>query len=110
MWAYALLMSDSELVRIERHDAVAVITMVRPPVNALNRELVDAVLQAIEHLGHGTDSRVLIITGGRRAFSSGADVNELRALPASHVREWIQHGQRVFNEIASFSRPVIAAI
>jgi enoyl-CoA hydratase/carnithine racemase len=102
--------SEQRLVKVEYHGAIAVVELTRPPVNALNRALIDQLLQAIEHIGRDPVARVVVVTGGRRAFSAGADVHELRELPAGHVRAWIQHAQRVLDEIANFGRPTIAAI
>jgi enoyl-CoA hydratase/carnithine racemase len=102
--------SEQPLVLMERRGPVALLTLNRPPVNALNRALLDAVLHAVEGCARDHDVRAVVLTGGRRAFSAGADVHEVVSLADAGAREWIEHGQRVLNEIASINRPVVAAI
>ena len=63
---------------MERDGAVAVITLNRPKVlNALNREMMDEVVDALEAFERDDDVRCIVLTGGERAFAAGADVNEL---------------------------------
>jgi len=54
----------------------------------------------------------LIVTGtGSRAFCAGADINEWSGYEAfAFAREWIALGHRVFDRLASFPKPVIAAV
>jgi enoyl-CoA hydratase/carnithine racemase len=52
------------LVRLERRGAVAVITLDRPPVNALSRELVSDLAAAIDGAGDPRPRR-----GGHQAIS-----------------------------------------
>jgi enoyl-CoA hydratase len=102
--------SEEPPVLSERRGAVAVLTLNRPPVNALNRALLDAMLHAVEACARDHDVRAVVLTGGRRVFSAGADIREVEPLSDAAVRTWIGHGQRVLNEIASINRPVVAAI
>ncbi|HYJ59888.1 MAG TPA: enoyl-CoA hydratase-related protein [Actinomycetota bacterium] len=73
----------AEFVTTEVRDAVACITLTRPPANAfdltLSRELGEAVRAAAEDDGVGA----IVITGGRRLFAAGADLTGLAsATPA----------------------------
>jgi enoyl-CoA hydratase/carnithine racemase len=102
--------SDEPLILSERRGSVALLTLNRPPVNALSRTLLDAILHAVEGCARDHDVRAVVLTGGRRAFSAGADVREIEPLSDAGARDWISHGQRVLNEIGSINRPVVAAI
>lgn len=102
-----------ENILVEREENIALITINRPQVlNALNAPTIRELDAAIDELGADEGVRAIIITGaGERAFVSGADINELRALPgAVDAMHLSSRGQRVFSKIENSPKPVIAAI
>jgi enoyl-CoA hydratase/carnithine racemase len=57
----------------ERHGLVALFTLNRPEkLNALNNELISALMAALDEIELDRSVRVIIITGAGRAFSAGA--------------------------------------
>jgi len=98
--------------KIERKGSVAILTISRlEKHNALNRETLGEIEAAVIELGRDEAVRALVVTGaGEKAFVSGADINELAVLDARGAREISAFGQRVFNHIANFKQPVIAAV
>lgn len=105
-------------LRIETHEIistqrVAIITIDRPPVNALDERALDELTTALEHLENRADIKVIILTGaGTKAFVSGADIRQLLeemrtkedVLPLSH------QAARVMCMIEKMAKPVIAAV
>ncbi|RIK45293.1 MAG: enoyl-CoA hydratase [Chloroflexi bacterium] len=79
-------MAHSDVVGYEVHGAVALITIQRPEkLNAINKQ-VALDLQAAWQRFEASEERVAVLTGaGERAFSAGADINDLpelwRAMP-----------------------------
>lgn len=72
-----------EVVSMERHGHVGVVTMNRPEVlNALNLQLQEETRAACAEIEADDDLRVMIITGTGRGFSAGADLSGARP-PAS---------------------------
>jgi enoyl-CoA hydratase/carnithine racemase len=73
-------MSETSLGILQRETfgAVAVLTMNRPPVNALNTEMYRAFLSRIDELEGESGIRVLVLTAapGSRLFCGGADIKE----------------------------------
>jgi len=58
-------------------DKVAVITLNRPAVrNAMNRELSQALMEALQRVRDEEGNRAAVITGAGRTFSAGADLKE----------------------------------
>jgi enoyl-CoA hydratase len=55
-------------------------------------------------------SAVILTGAGEKAFVAGADINQVGALDAIRAREWGRHGQKVFSQIETLTKPVIAAI
>src|SRR5438128_403599 len=97
---------------LDRHGAVASITINRPKVlNALNRQTLDELRRAILDLKQDDGVRAVILTGvGQKAFVAGADINELAVQTPASGREHALAGQHVFDLIENMGKPVIAAI
>ena len=103
--AYANLLYQVE-------DGIALVTVNRPEkLNPLNRETVDALGECFRDIVADDSVKAAILTGaGEKAFVAGADINQLTHLTALSGREWGLRGQRVFSQIESSPKPVIAAI
>ncbi len=68
----------TETLSIERNQGVAIATLNRPDaMNALSRELRDALATAFEEFEADRETRVVVLTGAGRAFSAGLDLREL---------------------------------
>jgi enoyl-CoA hydratase len=62
-------------VRVERRDAVLVVTLDRPEVrNALDRSVAEGVAAAVDELDASADLRVGVLTGAGGTFSAGMDL------------------------------------
>jgi 2-(1,2-epoxy-1,2-dihydrophenyl)acetyl-CoA isomerase len=93
-------MSQYETVNIERHGAVAVVSLNRPDVlNAFNSALIRDLLSAVEEVNQDDDIRVGILTGEGRAFSAGADLGET-----------IPEGQTVIDQLTLGYKPILMGI
>lgn len=89
---------------------IAVITLNRPEVlNALNAEVFQELEGALDEIRKDEKIKAVVITGGGRAFSAGADLSESPADEAG-MRKRIEIGQRVYDKIEDFEKPVVAAI
>jgi enoyl-CoA hydratase len=107
-------MSDSvvdNILRLEVSDYIAVVTLNRPPVNALNRAMRDAIIEAFDAVSERDDVRVAVLTGAGKAFCAGADLKD-RPDPTrtgafgAHNRVTRETG----NAIRECAKPVIAAV
>lgn len=105
-------MSEESLVRTERDERLAVVTIDRQEkMNALNPEVIAALGAAFEELREDDDVRGVILTGaGEKAFVAGADIAELARMDSLSGVEISRQGQRVFGSIERFPKPVLAAV
>src|SRR5438067_10870449 len=80
-------------------------------LNALNRELMVEIVDAVKALEADPALRLVIVTGaGERAFVGGADINELAALNPDSAREFITLVHRCCGGFHRLAVPVIARI
>ena len=99
-------------LRIENRGAVRVLFVHRPDVlNALNRETLGEIDQAVAQFVDDPSAGALVVTGsGEKSFISGADINELAVLDPRGAEDISRFGQRVVGRLEESPKPVIAAI
>lgn len=99
-------------ISIEERDRVAIVRLNRPQkMNALTREMLDALLELFERIKSERRVRAVILAGeGERAFCAGTDVGELAALDEAGARAASERGQKVCGLIERCGVPVIAAV
>ena len=99
---------------IEREAAATVLRLTLPEcddgTNRLTRARVLALTSAIAELGAEPEAKPVIITGNRRFFSAGADLDEIAALTGPAAYEFAAMGQRLVNTIAKFPAATFAAV
>ena len=98
-------------IKVEKEGKLAVITLDNPPLNALKSDLLGELDQKIDELSADTEIGALIITGaGDKAFVAGADISEFPNLNSENGEKLASRGQTIFQKIADFPAPVIAAV
>jgi methylglutaconyl-CoA hydratase len=96
------------------HDAgVATITLNRPEKrNAISFELIDDLLRALDEVAN-SDAIVVILTGAGKAFCSGMDLDNLKALLGRSPEQNLKDSQtmvRLFRTLYEFPKVTIAAV
>lgn len=91
------------------HDAIREIQLARPPVNALNLELLRALHGAVDDsIREG--ARGIVLSGAQGLFSAGVDVPALLQLDRAGVREFWQEFFALCGTLARAPIPLVAAI
>ncbi|MEJ8810354.1 enoyl-CoA hydratase/isomerase family protein [Variovorax ureilyticus] len=102
---------SNEWVRLEVSEGVALVTMDRQPVNALNREMRRQLVATFDAISEREDIRCAVLTGTGSVFCAGAD---LKDRPDSAVPgDFLDHNRitrETGNAIRECAKPVIAAI
>lgn len=98
-------------VRLEVADGVGLVTMDRPPVNALNREMRRQLVATFDAISEREDIRCAVLTGAGKVFCAGAD---LKDRPSADIPgDFLDHNRitrETGNSIRECAKPVIAAI
>ncbi|MEW6056450.1 MAG: AMP-binding protein [Bdellovibrionota bacterium] len=112
-----ILQIESTL-RVEYHDVkplakIAILTISKPPVNALDERALDELNTVVEHLGRRADIKAIILTGaGTKSFVAGADIRQF--LEEMHSAEDVlplsNKAAQVTRRLETLNKPVIAAI
>jgi len=93
--------------------AVATLTLNRPDKrNAISYELIDDLISALDEVKN-SDARVLILTGAGKAFSSGMDLDNLKALIGRSSEQSVEDTRtmvNLFRSLYEFPKPTVAAV
>ena len=95
------------LVRYEREQDVAVVTIDNPPVNALSPGVPEGLKAAIEQANADVEVRAIVVIGGGRTFIAGADVNEFGKPGSGQYLASLVDAVRAVEDSA---KPVVMAI
>lgn len=98
-----------ETLSLAREDGFAVITLNRPPANAISEQLMKDLAAALGSLANDDGVRAVILTGaGDKIFCAGADLGS--AFGGGDLETFIRFGNSVLRTIERFPKPVIAAL
>jgi 2-(1,2-epoxy-1,2-dihydrophenyl)acetyl-CoA isomerase len=94
--------SDTDHVRLEIADRVALLTLNRPErLNALSEEMIVAGIAALRRCGTDPDVGCVVVTGAGRGFCAGGDVSAMRdTATASWTFEQYVDRQRQWHELS----------
>ena len=95
---------------LERIGWVATLTLSRPKVNALSRQMVAELAAAAKVIAADDDCSVVVITSDQPHFCAGADLKERQKLPEEEVAGVVAAIGAMINDIARLPQPSIASI
>jgi Delta3-Delta2-enoyl-CoA isomerase len=97
------------LIETIEHDDIREVRLARPPVNALDPDLVDTLLRALD-AAFAARARAVVLSGQPGMFSAGLDVPALLRLDREQIARFWLAFLALQNRIAASPVPVIAAI
>ena len=97
-----------ENIAVDTRGKVGVITLKRPPVNALNSALIAELDQALDAFEDDHGIGAIVLTGSGKAFSGGADIKEMVQKDYADA----YHGDFIgpWERISRVRKPIIAAV
>lgn len=106
-------MSHYTTIQLAFDSGIATLTLNRPDKrNAISYELMDELIRALAEVKDST-ARVLILTGAGKAFSSGLDLDNLKALIGRTPEQNLQDSRTIvvlLRTLYEFPKPTIAAV
>lgn len=103
---------EKEYVRCQIEEGIAVVIVDNPSaLNALSRSVLTQLEKTFDGLAKNIEVKGVIITGaGEKSFVAGADISEFLSINGETAPAFMARGQRIFDKIEAFEKPVIAAI
>jgi enoyl-CoA hydratase len=100
---------DFKLIRAWTEEAIGIVQLNRPEVlNALNPEMFEELLAALEAFDADPSVRCLILTGSERAFSAGADIKQMARMGA--VDQMASPAPGRWERMRRLKKPIVAAV
>lgn len=94
----------SNVVSLKSHDAIGIITIDSPPVNALSAAVRGGILECVQRAIADPSIQAIVLTCAGRTFIAGADITEFGKPPKKPNLD------EVLTSIESSPKPVVAAI
>jgi enoyl-CoA hydratase/carnithine racemase len=92
-------------------EGVLRLTLNRPQaLNALNRELTEALERALEQVAAREDVRVLLVCGAGRAFCAGNDIKEMQTVTGADAQALAQRHAALMERFAHLPQVTLAVI
>ena len=100
----------ADLLSIERHDEVALVTLRRPEKrNALSIELRVELANAFAGLSEDAGVGCVVLTGAGSAFCSGMDTDQFGG-DREHRKRLVETSTLAFEAVGNCRRPIVAAV
>ncbi|RXT14649.1 enoyl-CoA hydratase [Ammoniphilus sp. CFH 90114] len=99
-------------VGLKVENRVGYVVITHPPANALNGDTFDGLNACLDYILEQDEIKVVVITGAGKFFVAGADIKEFHQAfgDGEKGRQLAEVGQRVFDRMEQFRKPIIAAI
>ncbi|PAV28902.1 enoyl-CoA hydratase [Virgibacillus profundi] len=102
-------MTDRSYIKVSRENGVGVIQLHRPEVaNALNRKMVDEIVEEMEAFDRDASIRVIVVKGNNKAFAAGADIEEM--LEDTPLSIELLDPFAIWDRLTLIKKPVIASV
>jgi enoyl-CoA hydratase/carnithine racemase len=105
-------MGDSpQSVRLTVDRRVGWIEYARPPVNAINWQMLDAIHDAIAAMIGDPQARVVVLASAVESyFSAGADLKEFKDMRGEAMHRWVDKCHQIVRLLRHSPKPLLAAI
>src|SRR5213594_4434770 len=104
-------MADAPIVELDAKDGVAWLRLNRPEaLNALNRELTQALEEALERVAAMDDVRVLVVAGRGRAFCAGNDIKEMEIGTPEEAEALARRHAALVHRFSTLPQVTVAAV
>lgn len=98
-----------ETILTETRGRVGLVTLNRPKaLNAINRQLTEELLSALEGFDRDPGIGCMVLTGSDKAFAAGADIKEMQS--ASFIEMYSNDRFSDWDRMGALRTPVIAAV
>ena len=102
-------MGDFQFISTSVQNRIGMVELNRPKqYNSLNRQMVREIVEAFEEFEHDENVRVIVISGKGKAFSSGADIDEMASDDSIRLELLNQFAD--WDRLSLMKKPIIGAL
>lgn len=101
---------EKSLLNLTIENNVGIIKLNNPPVNVLNRPLLEQLDRLIDEVKDNSEIKVIVLTGEGSAFAAGADIKSMPELKADTGEQMALYGQKIFSKLENLDKVSICAI
>jgi enoyl-CoA hydratase len=99
-----------ETLVVAKEGPIGVITLNRPDaMNAMNHKMVNELIAALGDFEKDDSIRCVVLAGSERAFSGGADINEMAELTAVQMA-MTGHFFPLWDKVGRYPKPIVGAL
>ncbi|PFH87750.1 enoyl-CoA hydratase [Bacillus sp. AFS088145] len=100
------------LLKVEKQDQIAIVTIDNPPMNALSAAMKEALREVFSDLNANNEVNLIILIGaGKKSFMAGADIKELpQRIGNPNIIPQTMKTHEIFNFIDFSPKPTIAVL
>ena len=98
------------MIDVARRGGVAIVTLRRPPANAMNLELTEEIAACFQDLRQDASVRSVVLTGEGKSFCAGVDLKAVPAFDEADQRRMVNALNSAFYRVYSCPVPVVGAI
>jgi 3,2-trans-enoyl-CoA isomerase len=102
--------ADMSFVTVQEQEGVAVLTLTRGKVNALNGLVVDELRSRLKDMESNDEIRSIILTGAGKFFSFGFDIPEFLSFDRERFTSYLSNFTNLYTYLFLFPKPVVAAL
>ena len=95
---------------VTREEEIAVLTLTRGKVNALDESFVERLSKSVGHLASDRDIRAVILTGQGKFFSFGFDIPEFLSYSKESFIRYLTKFCNLYTSMFLFPKPLVAAL
>jgi enoyl-CoA hydratase len=101
---------EYETIAVSREGTLGIITLNRPQaMNALSMKLVTELISALTEFERDDGVRCLVISGSEKAFSAGADIDEMANMTAVQMA-MTEHFFPLWDKVGNYPKPIVGAL
>src|ERR1700682_1194972 len=98
------------MIDVVHQGPIALVTLGRPPANAMNLELTEELATVFQRLGQDKSAQSLVLTGQGPSFCAGVDLKSVPHFDEDRQRRMVDALNRAFYAVYGCPVPVVGAI
>lgn len=98
------------MIDVSRHGKIALVTLRRPPANALDIAFTEEIAAVFDEIGQDSDTTSVVLTGHGKSFCAGVDLKIAPRFDRDDQRRMVNALNHAFLRVYNCPLPVVGAI